>query len=378
MVKQKDRVESILEFRGSFLELLVVAVAIGLGINLLAGAIGPLIGVKWSILLSVGLVGLGCAILLARLVPKINRRLSLEGAISITKGGKVAPIDRYDFSERLHDYFRALFLENKAIEQTWSKSKHTFRSKSEMPSASKEKLAESVANKKLVREAVEYFILDRLSMTLTDYFNQNSVNNEQATVTLERNDIPSVLLSNRFLDLFSRPMEEREPFSSFSRDDSSQSFDEGTQVKLVAAYTAEGAIFDSFELVLPKGSAVSRGSDHSLSIDTKRFSLRGGTIFEGYATVFPPNFDELYLDPKADLVKPYQVDVNIDVKLKWRALLSQRGWQYFRWIDIFMKKLETQFYFEHFLQEVGWNTANSVALVIRRSQSPRRAPKRSP
>ena len=70
MVKQKGRVESILEFRGSFLELLVVAVAIGLGINLLAGAIGPLIGVKWSILLSVGLVGLGCAILLARLVPK--------------------------------------------------------------------------------------------------------------------------------------------------------------------------------------------------------------------------------------------------------------------------------------------------------------------
>jgi hypothetical protein len=88
-------------------------------------------------------------------------------------------------------------------------------------------------------------------------------------------------------------MEEREPF--FERGRAKIYLEEGTEVKLVAAYTKEGAIFDSFELVLPKGSIVSRGNDHSLLIDTKRFSLRFETLFEGFGSVLPRGFEKFYL-----------------------------------------------------------------------------------
>ena len=371
MLDKKGGVQSILEFRGSLLELLVVAVAIGFSISLFAGAVGPIIGIAWSTIISIGLLVFACLILLARLVPKANRRLSLEGAILITTEGNIVPIDRYPFSENISQYFRALFLENKALEQTWKKSsKHTLFPKSVISSSNKEQIAESAAAKKLVREAVEYFVLDRLSKTLMGYFDRNPQIDEQQIITLQRNDIPSVLLSNRFLDLLSRPMEEREPFLTFKNGKDSDKPREDSQSKIVAAFTGEGAIFDNFELSLPRGSAVSRGGDHSLIIDTKRFAIRFDIEFDGWGFILPSNFDELYLNTKrADRAKRYKVEIIVDVKIKWSAILSQTGWQYFRWIDRFLEVLMTEFSFAHFLDEIGWKTANSVVLMTRHSQS---------
>jgi hypothetical protein len=325
MPETKGRVESVLEFRGTFIELVVVATAIGLGINLLAGALGPAIGTGYSIFVGVLLVSASCIVIAARFVPKVNRTLSIEGVILITKDGRIIRIDRYAFSKDLADFFRALFLENKAIERTWRSSKHSFLSRGQDPKASNEDLIEAAANKKLVREAVEYFILDKLSLNLTDYFNRNSEIDDVAIVTLERNDIPSVLLSNRFLDLLSRPMEERESFSTFKRNRPPPNLGEGFKAQVVAAYTGEGAIFDQFDLVLPRGSAVSRSGDHSLLIDTKRFSIRFETLFDGYGGSLPSHFEELYIGLKGDEAATYEVRIEVDVALKWMTLFSRTG-----------------------------------------------------
>ncbi|MGE0563565.1 MAG: hypothetical protein AB7O50_03535 [Pseudolabrys sp.] len=370
MAEQKGRVESVLEFRGSFVEIIVVAVAIGLSISLFADALAQKLGQIWSVAVGTTLSGLAIFILIARVVPKINRQLSLEGVLVIGPQGRPVTIDRYVFSRELSDSFRALFLENKALEKTWLKQKGAFQVDAAAKKTSKEAVMEMQANKRLVREGVEYFVLDCLSLELSGYFNRNPEIDEKAIVTLERNDIPSVLLSNRFLDLLSRPMEEREVFSNFSRGETQDEPDR--EMKLVAAFTGEGAIFDRFELVLPRGSTVSRGSDHSLLIDTKRFSLRFEVKFDGYGAVLPFKFEESYLGTKFDKTASYKVDIVVDVKFKWATILSRSGWQYFRWIDLFIRELERRFSFELFLDHVGWETARTMMLVNKQMRQPRR------
>jgi hypothetical protein len=213
-----------------------------------------------------------------------------------------------------------------------------------------------------VGEAVEYFVLDRLSTILTDYFNRNANIDSQEVVSLERKDIPSVLLSNRFLELFSRPMDEREPFLDNRREGAMERLD-GVATKIVSAH-AGGAYFDNFDLTLPRGSAISRGENHSISMSTRRFSLRLETMFDGFMTVLPRRFEKLYLGERYDKLGVYKVELKIEMKLRLRTLLSRRGWQYFQWIDLFIDRMEADFSFDRFVLESGWNVAFSVAKVI--------------
>jgi hypothetical protein len=72
------------------------------------------------------------------------------------------------FSEKLSNYFHAIFLENKALEYAWLKLKEFRPSEANLPDASKETSLEASVQRKLVREGIEYFILDRLSLNLTE------------------------------------------------------------------------------------------------------------------------------------------------------------------------------------------------------------------
>ena len=60
-----------------------------------------------------------------------------------------------------------MFHENKAIERMWLNSKLEF-----FPS-NEEELPKGAAAKKIAREAIEYFVLDRLSLDLGAYFINN-------------------------------------------------------------------------------------------------------------------------------------------------------------------------------------------------------------
>lgn len=126
MIARKGGVDSLIEFRGSFLELLVVAIAIALAINLLAGVISTAVGTTWIILISGALIIVSCIILVVRATPRVNRRFMLRGIVPLTKEQNVVSIDRYRFSREIYDSFRALLYENKAIEKMWRNCKLDF------------------------------------------------------------------------------------------------------------------------------------------------------------------------------------------------------------------------------------------------------------
>lgn len=103
---------------------------------------------------------------------------------------------------------------------------------------------------------------------LSGYFVNNPNVDEHELTEIGRRDIPSVLLENHFLELFSKPMEEREAFLP-----SGKGMSVRQNHKVVFASGKGGAIFDHFELNLPHGTTVSRIDPRSIQLKTDRFSM---------------------------------------------------------------------------------------------------------
>jgi hypothetical protein len=166
------------------------------------------------------------------------------------------------------NYLRGVGSENKALSKMWS----------EHP----------IWSHKMARELVEYFFLYQLSLHLNAYFIENRINEDDEIITLKRRDIPTVLLENRVFELFSRPMEDREAFSMHSK---------GTDIGEIVFATGEGgAIFEHFELMLPKRTEVSRLNEDTIKIKTDRFSMQIHINIPGTMVVLPRRFVTLYMN----------------------------------------------------------------------------------
>ncbi|MGC2571956.1 MAG: hypothetical protein WA364_10640 [Candidatus Nitrosopolaris sp.] len=144
-------------------------------------------------------------------------------------------------------YFEAAFAESQDIKRIWDKS---FEKKSQLKTDREEAFVREFLNKpdkRLIKEATEYYVLDALSLRLNTYFNDTKFKEENLK-KLERNDISNILPENRFLDLFSRPMLERAAFIDDCR----------SRNKNVYQSSKSGTAYDQFELVLTKNTSVSR------------------------------------------------------------------------------------------------------------------------
>lgn len=183
---------------------------------------------------------------------------------------------------------------------------------------------------------------------------------------LTREDVPSVVFKNRFLDTFSRPMHERAAFvdTTLTRTPSIG--------KISASFQAGGVRYAEFDLVLPAGAKVSRSSPTSVEIDTPRFRLTIEVAFAAYNTNLPRGFERLYLEGRSlSNVSAYKVDVNTLITFKPLSLLSQSGWQYHTWVDSFLSSLEDAFSADEFFRRIDWDRAMTVARVVQRTLADR-------
>jgi hypothetical protein len=273
----------------------------------------------------------------------------------VGKTHEVVPIDRYEFATKTAEYFRAVAAENKALAKAWADNplseidldvKHLRARKRGSPAA------------KLAREALEYFVLNQLSLHLSGHFQNNPLIDDAEIVEVGRRDIPSVLLENRFLELFSRPMADREAFL--------HSGGHVDEEKVVWQSGKDGAIFDHFELILPRGTTVARADADTILVQTRRFSMSIQSVFEGFGAVFPPQFGHLYLGPGFNDADAYQINLEIHVRFRWWSLLTATGWEYYRWLDSFLDRVAQEFSFDRFLRDIAWDAAMSAAILGQR------------
>lgn len=368
-MQRSHAVQRVLQFRHSTIELLVLAVVLAFGINLASAGVADLAGISPRAMTFAGFAAIFAVVLylVARSGPHLLSSLKLKGVLPVEDSGEFFEIRRYEFSERLYLYLKALRSENKAVYAVWERGRLRDHSDSGPSPRSEARAIE------LVKEGIEYFILDILSLHLSEYFvSQRQVKDDEVSL-IKRESVPQILLENRFLELFSRPMHHREAFQEEreSADDGDDEQDDADSV--VFAVGADGQIFDRFELVLPRGSTLTRPSAGVLRIATTRFSITFTVEFDRTSTVFPDGFDEYYLGKQFDHVHPFIAGVTVDVRFRWWALLTARGWDYFAWLDSFLHRMEESVSFEEFVAAIGWPTALSTAIAVQHGQDARRA-----
>jgi hypothetical protein len=199
----------------------------------------------------------------AIMLSKRKNGKSYHGLFIVDYDKKLISVNRYKYSQDASRYFEAAFAENQDIKRIWDKS---FEKKSQLKTDREEEKINHVKeflnkpDKQLITDATEYYVLKALSLHLSTSFNDAKFKEENLQ-KLERNDISNILTQNRFLDLFSRPMPERAAFIDDCRSTNN----------IVYQSSKSGAVYDRFELVLPKNSSVSRLNEHTIQIGTTKF-----------------------------------------------------------------------------------------------------------
>lgn len=352
---------TVLKDRSSIIELVLAAVVLGLGVNVLASIAAIYFqDAAWPLtLFGVSLVVLGIAVTARRLfgASKVQRRF--EGFVCFRREtSELLAVPRYEYVEKLIDHVNALFAENEAPKKLWESD--PVHKSLEVDTKTLTATKRVTAAGQLLIEATEYFVLETLSTHLTDYFNHSDFDAERLR-EFGREDVPTLLFKNRFLDTFSRPMRERAAFVDQTL------ADQPWHEQAVSSYGPGGLRYHKFDLVLPKEAMVSRVSSNSIRIDAPKFIMTLSVAFDGFGSVLPRGFEELYLgEVQFPDVSTYQVAVAVDVEFKPLALLTRTGWDYHAWLDSFLLKLEHSLSRESFLRHIQWSGAVTVARIVER------------
>ncbi|SEJ58301.1 hypothetical protein SAMN05216201_11190 [Pseudomonas linyingensis] len=308
----------------------------------------------------IGLSVVSIVILVRRTAIAVNATRSFDGFFCVNQTTNLlVEVPGYDFSEDMNRSFGALFAENDAPKKLWDSDPLT--KTFEYSEVTGTFARRTTAAGQLVIEATEYYLLEKLSTHLTDFFNKPDFNEDLLT-EFSREDVPGIVFKNRFLDTFSRPMHERAAFVDSTMEDKSK-------VGVVSASSGPGGVqYSKFDLILPASAAVRRNSDHSIEIDTPKFRLKLEVEFIGVNTIVPRGFGRLYLDGLGvpDL-QAYKVGINTQVEFKALALFTPSGWQYHMWLDSFLASLEEDFSRDEFFKRIDWPKAITISRVVERT-----------
>jgi hypothetical protein len=244
-----------------------------------------------------------------------------------------ARCEGYPYSLWLNIFFRAAFAEDAELACIW-----------------RDKMGLQAEKDKLISEATEYFFITSLLYLFQKPF---SVKNRSTILT--RNDIPEILRTNRFLELFSRPREERSMFSNvlinkelstqFSSHEPNEDF----------------AFYEEFCFSLPKGSHFFREGKW-LFLDTPLFELKFYTSYDGCAFGLPLDFARYCLGFNKNTAR--RVNAVIQTRIKLRALFYPRSWHYIN--DLFngIEFTEESFSESHFFKKINWDQLYTQSRVI--------------
>lgn len=275
-----------------------------------------------------------------------SANISVSGFIIYLKNeNELKKIPRYQFSEEIFRFLSGAFGENEALRRQWEKEplSNMYRM---------EKGKNSAASVKLIHEAVEYYALDTLSTHLTDYFNQEQYD-ESELKEFSREDVPDILLKNRFMELFSAPMENRSVFS----DNHDRDHGEGV---VVMSMGPNGAFYSRFDLTLPKDAVVTR-ADGKIIIETSKFKLTLAIVFEGTGYVTPINFEKYYLGlDDFENFSEFKVKFNADVKFKFLSTIGKSNWDYHSWLDGYFETMEREMSGDAFFKQINWETVATM------------------
>lgn len=362
----------ILTERSSLTNIIIGTIIASLGVNLVSESILQMFFFGAHIILIIGIAASLASVwyFIRIMTAKRTQVRNYSGFFIVDHvEKKVIPVNRYPYSINLSRYLESACAESQDIRMVLERSIYVPDTTIKIPrenideegiereerAAAKKLMA--TPDRRLILEATEYFVLRMLSTHLTNYFNDEKFK-EQNLTKLERKDIPQVLLENRFLNLFSKPMEERVAASFEDRYISKSTQDDSAE---------SNTDFRHFHLILPTKAKVSRTGENNCEITTKKFTLRVSILYLGADELLPADFEKYYLRlqeyyqrSNPSMVKEKAIEIEVKVFFKNSIFFSTTGIQYYEWLDSYLDKLEEEFSRPYFFKKIGWDSVSTL------------------
>lgn len=392
MRAQKKEFISLLESnRSTLLELVLVAVLISLAINLMAAGLSSHMSRSADVITSMVLLGLAFTYLWLTRFGNLAGVFEYDGFLlfdPMTK--RLMSVDSYEVASDATRLVEAAISEDEGLKILWERNPlaraHTRFPKAEegeqgaagpksLPKIRIERVGPesdsyilraglpTETGKKLIQELLEYMALEWLSTHVSDFFNQDSFEQSKLKV-LAREDIPDMLLRNRFLNLFSRPTNVR---AAFLRQEPAGELPDARKesldpvMELVMSSGEAGALYQKFDLVLPRGSKLEKLASGGFKIRGPLVNISVEPRFEGYNTLVPAAFLSRYVGIRENVehVSVFDVGFSMKYQVSWRGLFLRKVLDYHRWAESFADQLEDNVSSDAFFQRIGWRTVET-------------------
>lgn len=338
--------------------IVIFSVLLSTIINIVTNSFCELFNINHLGCIIVGCIAILVLIMTSRIyeIYKLNEKIEYKGVFIIDSQNKnqIVKIPNYEINNDMCNYIESAFAENLAMKKIWETG--NFRG-FVMDSVDKDgnifvKCDDTV---NLLIELLEYSILHKLSVFVTDYF--NLLHLQSKVIKWSKDSIPDVLFSNRFLKLFSEEMNNRNAF--IEREEENE--DSHTKGETVMAIGKNGALYSKFDLCLPKGARIQKNEKNSITIDTSLFVLTIEYLYGGFSTVLPNGFYEYYLGKQWDMnYRSYQFNINVSVRYKLTSVCKIFDWKYYNWLDKFIDTLEHYCNKQTFLTDIGWKENQTI------------------
>ncbi|WP_327386678.1 hypothetical protein [Streptomyces sp. NBC_01207] len=343
MPLQSEFVKRLQAARASFLEVVVVAVLLAFSVAVLATVAFEELGNIASLFLGLVLAAACFCYIVARNSRNRDYEAIATTAIIIEReSNSLVRICGHEAIERMADYLDAGFAENPALLNQWqtqSLAGHALPADAPLP--------DTTGSRRILTEVAEYLVLETLSTHLSDFYRSREWDKGDLKV-YRRGDIPDVLLSNRFLELFTREPMDRTGFF-------------GPVESNIVMTSAPGRYFYRFELTLPSASRISRQADGRLLISSSQLDVY---ISVGFSYVnIPLAFIARYLKKKPIGMNSYGLRVTIAAHAHKVLRPRAKDWKYHAWLDAYMDNVREEFDFAAFLQRVGWDQIEATLVV---------------
>jgi hypothetical protein len=355
--------------RSQAFELLLVAVVLGVGVNLLANYLSTELSALETVIVGVVVTLVAAGLLLGRTLrpPPRVRRFNGFFLYDADENALARHDPRYELGYSLQRYLQAAFAENDSMKAVWDANPLSSRLGEDPGEASPDR----DKSLDLIRQATEYFLLRSFSKRLSDHFASGDYSGDDLE-TYSHADLPQFLLENKFFRTFAEPMEERAAFLP--------DVPGSPKWRVVSATSPEGAMYERFELVLPKGWGVTRSAGNKMEIQTARFALTIEIESEGWGELLPETYVPYYLGLEVDPEHPDErytamsIGVSITIAARRTWPLSRMVWKDYRWIDRWIADLHPQISTDAYLEKIGYALAETGFLLMLALPAPRDEP----
>lgn len=380
--------------RKEFIKLILAACVLAMGTSLIANFITDYFKSNLLLILMIGilLILIVAIYFVYTIISEANNEIEINTLVAIdSKNKRVFPVLRYKFSEKLASTLKAVFLENEALKKQWEddfKNNEEENKQSNNEDTSKddedenkkvkyysivriigdEPKKEKGKSDKILAEAVEFLILEELSLHLSTYFN-NYNHQDKLIKEYTRSDFPKILLQNRIINLLSAPFEDRAIFTKAGM------INKPSEGEIISIYGNDGSHYSRFDLSLPTGSVVTRSNDGILTVENNRILLQIKINYGGFGSVLPAGFEQNYLGVKHRDLDIKKLEIKLKYEIKPLSLLYSSRWNYHSWVDSFVERLIEFGSFSDFVDKMNWET-NLTSIITLNQRNKRLNSKR--